>query len=681
MSSTRQLAAIMFTDIEGYTALMNSDEARAMEWRSKHRQIFQHTNDAFHGTIVQYFGDGTLSVFASTVEAVECAIEMQTAFIQEGIPVRVGIHVGDIVYSEDDIIGDAVNVASRIESCAIAGSVLISDKVHDQIRSHRHIETKFLDAFEFKNVDGTVPLFAISNTPLTQPDPRYIKGKLKEAGPGEFVRKRYRQKMTLGVIALVFLAALLVYTQFFQKSEQPQELSIAVLPFDNMMDIDEDSELFRDGIAEDILTQLAKLQDLRVIGRKSTSRYLDTDKTIEQIAKELSVSLILEGSIRKQGNQVRISVHLINAETEEQLWAANYDRTLNDIFAIQSEIAGDIANSLQLELSSKEAEGLADIPTQNIEAYKLFLLGRKEADKRNAESLAKSIEYYEQAVELDPNYAEALAEIANSVYLGTYYSRRDPIEAATTANEYLDRAEAIDDKVVRIYSVRGLISNIQGDYEGAKKAFEKAIVLSPNDVTTRRQYSTFFYYNRQYKEQLEQAQIAYRLDPLSFATANAYFTALVENYQFEEAELLMKQVQQSNIENNPFVINRNFFRLYTAMEDYQKAIAPLEALSKTEYAFYRYLAFSYAQLGDTTRVYSIIHTMDSLDIDERMEKNHMKAMAYASIMELDSAFYLLDTVRNERSGLLMRERGQFFKNLKDDPRYPALLQAHGISLD
>ena len=153
------------------------------------------------------------------------------------------------------------------------------------------------------------------------------------------------------VIALVFLAAVVVYTQWYQGFDRPEELSIAVLPFDNLTQTDADSELFRDGIADDILTQLAKLQELRVIGRKSTSRYLDTDKSISQIAKELDVSLILEGSIRRLGNQLRVSVHLINAENEEQLWASNYDRTLTDIFAMQSEIAGDIANSLQLELS------------------------------------------------------------------------------------------------------------------------------------------------------------------------------------------------------------------------------------------------------------------------------------------------------------------------------------------
>ena len=176
----RKLAAILFADIVGYTALMQHDEQETIAMRARHREIFEETTQLHQGTIVQYFGDGTLSVFKSTVEAVDCAVAMQLAFQKDpAIPVRIGIHVGDIVFSNEDIIGDAVNVASRIESCAIPGSVLISDKVHDQIRSHRHLKVQFLDAYELKNVDEPLPLFAIANEGLRVPDPKTIKGKLK----------------------------------------------------------------------------------------------------------------------------------------------------------------------------------------------------------------------------------------------------------------------------------------------------------------------------------------------------------------------------------------------------------------------------------------------------------------------------------------------------------------------
>ncbi|MBX2826753.1 MAG: hypothetical protein KTR22_01235 [Flavobacteriaceae bacterium] len=676
MSSVRQLAAIMFTDIEGYTAVMGNDEEQAISIRNKHRSIFDHTHSAFEGKIVQYFGDGTLSIFTSAVQAVECALELQLAFIQAELPVRIGIHMGDIVYSQEDIIGDAVNIASRIESCAMAGSILISDKVHDQIRNQPQIKTEFLDAFEFKNVEGTIPLFAITNEGLKVPDRKTIKGKLKEPLQTNSV-KPYRRRHWFGIGVASALLLFFLYFQFFSGPNPPDDLSIAVLPFENLS-TDPDSDLFRDGITEDLLTQLSKLSTLRVISRKSVDRYRDSNVPIQEIAKELNVSLILEGSIRKKGDQVRVSAHLIKTENEEQLWADTYDKTLTDIFTIQTEISEEIVNSLEINLTSNEQSKISEIQTQNIEAYKLFLMGRKEADKRNRESIAKSIQLYEQALELDPNYAEAMAEIANSIYLETYYANRDPEEAANTAKTYLERAEKINDKVVRIYSVLGLINNIEGKYDQAKAAFERAITISPNDVTTRRQYSTFFYYNRQYEEQLVQAEIAYRLDPLSFVTANSYFNALVENYKFEEAERLMKQVEKSNVENNEFVINRSFFRLYTAMEDYERVIPHLEKLSSEEYAFNRFLAYSYGKIGDTINTYRIINRIKNLKKADTGAKNYLQAMSFAGIKEVDSIFYYLDTLRTKQSSLLRREHKSFFECIHEDPRYPELLKAHGI---
>ncbi|MEM7187926.1 MAG: adenylate/guanylate cyclase domain-containing protein, partial [Bacteroidota bacterium] len=624
MQQKRRLAAIMFTDIEGYTYLMQQDEQHAISLRDRHRGIFEDTTSAFHGEVVQYFGDGTLSVFNSTVEAVECAIEMQTAFIAENIPVRIGIHVGDIVQSDDDIIGDAVNVASRIESCAIVGSILISDKVHDQIRSQPHIQSKFLDAYELKNVDAALPIFAIANEGMAIPDPKLIKGKLKEGRALEARTIKGRKRSLVFGLILGIAATIFVFFQFYGTAEKPSELSIAVLPFDNLS-TDEDSEIFRDGITEDILAQLSKLKDLHVISRTSVAGYKNTDKTIPQIAKELGVTLVLEGSIRKYGDQVRVNAQLINAEKDERMWGDEYDKTLVDIFALQTEISEEIVDALQLNLSFEEQQSLAFIPTKNIEAYKLFLQGRKEADKRNSESLAKSISLYERALELDPNYAEAMAEIANSVYLETYYSGRDPVEASKTANEYLDKAEAISDQVSRIYSVRGLIFNIEGKKEEAKKAFEKAIQLAPNDLTARHQYATYYFYNKKPVEQLQQAEIAYSLDPLSFVTANAYFTALVENSKFDEAERLMKNVEKSSDSNNQLVINRSYFRLYTAKGDYHAVIEPLLKLVKEADAFNRFLGYSYGVIGDTVNAYKVIEKIKTLDIDPEDGKSYQLA--------------------------------------------------------
>lgn len=677
MSRQRQLAAIMFTDIEGYTALMQHDEEQALLIRERHRDVFEMTTEAFNGKIIQYFGDGTLSIFKSTVEAVDCAIELQKAFLEAPqIPVRIGIHVGDIIQSKDDIIGDAVNIASRIESCAVSGSVLISDKVHDQIRSHKHIQVQFLDAYELKNVDATMPLFAISNEGLVVPKPEEIKGKLKTVPENKSKTISKRKAFFIGVLTFVVLLSTLFIIQYASnKNGINKELSIAVLPFDNLS-ADADAEFFRDGITEDILTQLSKLKEIRVISRTSVMQYKETEKTIPEIAKELGVSYILEGSIRKYNEAIRITAQLIDATADEHLWAENYDKTLTDIFDLQTEVSKEIVDALQINLSFEEQQGLSIIPTKNIQAYKLFLEGRNEADKRNKESIEKSIVLYKEAIALDPNYAEAYAEIANSIYLETYYARRPPNEAAKMANVYLDKAEAINSKVSRIYSVKGLIFNIEGKRDAAAKAFEKAIKLSPNDLTARYHYATFFYYTQQYEKQLEQAKIAYSLDPLSFVTANSYFNALSANKKYEEAEALITKIDQNSSDNNKFVINRSYFRLYMDQKKYNKAIVPLKKMVDKQNVFNRFLGFCYAKVGDTVKAYETIKTIKQ--VAHPREKSHQLAIVYAGLQERDSVLYYLDTLRNRQTKTIRREISDFFDFLKDDAEFQRIVKSHGI---
>lgn len=679
MSTNRQLAAIMFTDIEGYTSLMHRNEKAAVSIRERHRNTFEMTTDAYNGKIIQYFGDGTLSIFKSTVEAVDCAIELQQAFLQEPkIPVRIGIHVGDIIQSKDDIIGDAVNVASRIESCAVSGSVLISDKVHDQIRSHEHIKTKFLDAYELKNVDEAIPIFAIANEGLVIPQKEDIKGKLKQVKHKEkvpFFKKKWNIISIVAVLAFLLFILNIESFKFNVNANKPNDLSIAVLPFDNLSS-DKDAEFFRDGITEDILTQLAKLGEIRVISRTSVMQYKETEKTIPEIAEELGVSYILEGSVRKYGDDLRVTAQLINAASDEHLWGENYDKTITDIFTIQTEVSKEIVKALELNLSFEEQKSLSSVATQSIDAYKLFLEGRSEADKRNAKSLARSIALYKEAVVLDPNYAEAYAEIANSIYLETYYARRNPTEASELAREYLNKAESINPNVPRIYSVRGFIYNIERKHEEAEAAFQKAVKLAPNDLTTRHQYATFYYYTRQYKKQLEQAEIAYSVDPLSFVTANSYATALVFNHRYDEAERILDKASKIEKGNNSFVLNRSYFRLYMDQYKYKEAIKHLKEIVKEENVFNRFLGYCYAKTGDTTSVYRII---DSIRKNGHpREKSQQLAVVYSGLQIKDSVLYYLDTIRNKQTNTFKREIPEFFGFLKDDPDFKKVVTSHGI---
>jgi len=241
---------------------------------------------------------------------------------------------------------------------------------------------------------------------------------------------------------------------------------------------------------------------------------------------------------------------------------------------------------------------------------------------------------------------------------------------------FLDKAEQLNNKVSRIYSVKGLIYNVEGKKEEAKAAFEKAIALSPNDLTARHHYSTFYYYNQEYEKQLVQAEIAYRLDPLSFATANSYFTALMANFKYQEAENLMKKIQNEDSGNNNFVINRNLFRLYLDQWKYKEAIKPLKELVKEENVYNRFLGYCYTKVGDTISTYRIIDSIRK-NADPR-EKSHQLAVVYSSLKNTDSVIFYLDTIRNKQTKTFKRERNEFFGYLKNNPLFIKMLEEHGI---
>ena len=246
---------------------------------------------------------------------------------------------------------------------------------------------------------------------------------------------------------------------------------------------------------------------------------------------------------------------------------------------------------------------------------------------------------------------------------------------AEKANSFLEQAERINPNLSRVYTVKGLMYNITRKSEEAKEAFEKAIDLSPNDVNARNQYATYYYYINDYENQLEQAEMAYRLDPLSFPIAISYFTALNYNNEFDRAERLLKNIEMTFKEKNEFVINRSYMRLYLSKEDYSKAIPPIKELMKTNSEYDRFLGYCYSQLGDSVAAMNVIKTMQGYP--EYYDRNYNIAVVFAGLKQNDSVFYYLDTVRN--TSKRFNDRGWiFFEYLKDDPRFHALLEQHGL---
>ena len=345
MALSRQLSAIMFTDIEGYSAIMQQNEQKAIMIKDRHRLILEKEHKNFNGNIIQYYGDGTLSIFTSAVQAVKCALAMQQSFCQwPAIPVRMGLHIGDIINNDGNVFGDGVNLASRIESMGVTGSVLISDKINDELRNHPEIRTLSMGRYQLKNIEREVEIFALNHEGLVIPIPNSLKGKTEE-------------KKAAPMHASI-----------------PKK-SVAVLPFVNMSN-DPEQEYFSDGMAEEILNSLSHLNDLKVAGRTSSFQFKGKNIDLRELGQKLGVHTVLEGSVRKQHNRLRVTVQLVNVDDGFHLWSERYDREMDDIFAIQDEIALSVTEKLKITLLETERAIITNTPTESKEAYDFYLKGR-----------------------------------------------------------------------------------------------------------------------------------------------------------------------------------------------------------------------------------------------------------------------------------------------------------------
>lgn len=368
MESSRKLAAIMFTDMVGYTTLMGDDEQKAFELLRKNRLLQKPLIEQYGGRWIKELGDGVLATFTTVSDAVNAAIKIQEAcYHTKEFLLRIGLHQGEVVFEEGDVFGDAVNIAARIQALAPVGGIWISEVVHHNISNKRDIKTKFVRAETLKNVKEPVPIYEIMTPHAPVPA-----STAAATGPAP---KRV-------------------------------EKSLAVLPFTDMSPT-HDQEYLGDGLAEELINIFSQLKELKVIGRTSSFSFKGTPTDIKTIGKILSADTILEGSVQKAGNRVRITAQLIDATDGYHIWSQRYDREMDDIFALQDDISVKIANHLKLTLLENHETREEKKPTQNVQAYELFLKGDYHYKKYTPEGFEKAIAYFEKALELDPDYADA----------------------------------------------------------------------------------------------------------------------------------------------------------------------------------------------------------------------------------------------------------------------------------
>jgi adenylate cyclase len=488
-SSERKLAAIMFTDIVGYTVMMQQNEEDGLKRVEHHRHVLEENIGLHNGKILQYYGDGTLSIFPSAYDAVACAIDIQKTLSREPkVPLRIGIHLGEVVVKRNAIFGDGVNVASRIQALSVAGGILISDSIYMQIRNQAEFKVKMLGDYKLKNVDLPVGLYGITNKGLPIPDQEYIDSKASDSRKISLFRKLPAFIRTLIFLAFIIVAGFAIYMvqQLVagEKEFNPSPKSIAVLPFTNLSQ-DPEQEYFSDGITEDIVNHLSKISGLEVKSRTSTMQYKNNLKSIPVIGRELEVANILEGSVRKEGNKIRIVAQLIDTQSDIHIWSENYDREMTEIFNIQSEIAIEIANVLQTKLSSTEMRYLQSdqYSTSDITAYDYALRARDILRNWNDEvDLENALRLLEEAVALDSGFAYGYTMIGNVLH---FDMREIGVPTQLWIDEALHMAEisiSLDSTLPEAYLLRSNVLRTKtGKEKEMKRDLWKAYELDPGN--------------------------------------------------------------------------------------------------------------------------------------------------------------------------------------------------------
>jgi TolB-like protein/class 3 adenylate cyclase/Tfp pilus assembly protein PilF len=555
----------MFTDMVGYSALSQRDDKLALQLLEEHRRLLREIFPRFHGTEIKTIGDAFLVEFQSALEAAQCAIAIQRTLAHRNtdvlpdrrIEVKIGIHIGDVVHRSGDVYGDGVNIASRIEPLAGAGGICVSMDVERQIRNA--VETHFekLAPTELKNISVPMDLFRIV-LPWEAPARA---GKLETGSSKSVIGEKdrsfpIRTLALIGTLVVIAIALGWWWTTRPKKnvaSPAPQanqaqsipEKSIAVLPFENLSE-DKANAYFADGIQDEILTRLSKIADLKVISRTSTQHYKSAPDNLREIAKQLEVAHILEGSVQKSGDSVRVNVQLIKAANDSHLWADTFDRKLTDIFSVESDVAKAIADQLQSKLTGQEEQVLAAKPTDNPKAYDAYLRGLAYGLKSSntpANALGAQ-KYLKEAVQLDPKFALAWAGLSYTDSRGYRTAALQPTTALREeARQAAETALTLQPNLGEAVLAKGYYHySCLKDYDTAVHYFEQARPLLPNNS----QIPEALAYVERRRGQWERSESyfneAERLDPRNVGLLTQHALSYIDLRRFPEALGKLDQV-------------------------------------------------------------------------------------------------------------------------------------------
>lgn len=638
MAQSRQLAAIMFTDIVGYSALMGDDEQAAFELLNKSRLIQKPLIEQYGGKWIKELGDGVLATFSTVTDAVNCACSIiKGCETKNGLNLRIGIHQAEIVFENGDVFGDGVNIASRLQSVAPPGVICISDTVRNNILNRKDISTRFIKEENLKHIKEPMKIYEI----------------------------------------------VLDKTAAIRSSESSANIggkdipakSIAVLPFINMSN-DPEQEYFSDGMAEEILNSLSHLKDLKVAGRTSSFQFKGKNIDLHEVGEKLGVATVLEGSVRKQGNKLRITAQLINAGDGFHLWAEKYDRTMDDVFAIQDEIALAITENLKIILFGKEKEIITKTHTQYAEAYEFYLKGRFYLNKR---FLFQSLEQFIKAVEVDTDFAKAHAGLADAYVMLGFYNYLPPKDVMPKARDAADAAIRLDNSLCEPYCSLGMYyACYEWNWIEAKRNFLRSIELNPRYVQSHVWYGHYYlcWIEGNFNEGERHLDIAIELEPYNAMSYINKYAVLLTSGKLEEAFRTAKQGYE--LDPDSVIGNRIMGFAYLYKQQYTDATRHLEFASKLS----NYAAFNqvdlirlYMDIGLLEKARAVMEDLKQRISERKYVSSCLMSFAYGFLNDMDEAMDWLEKAYDEQDAYLCILKYYPFMpvKLRQDSRFTSFL--------
>jgi len=703
----RRLTAIMFTDMVGYSALAQRNEALALELLEEHRRLLRGLFPRFNGREVETMGDGFLVEFGSVLEAARCAIEIQRALATRNISasperqvrLRIGLHVGDVVHRDGHVLGDGVNIAEP-------GGICVSTDVERQLRNALEARFERLGPTELKNIQAPMELFRIV-LPWEKPGSgRPEEAQTKREKPRAGGDSKSQSLFTAGAAKFVWITALglLAIGIGWWSVQRPHEgtkqiptqpsissspasttapllnqKSIAVLPFVTMS-ADKADEYLSDGMTEELLSALAKVKSLRVPGRSSCFAFKGKaeEDIFHKVAEQLHVNTVLEGSVRKVGNKVRVTVQLINVADGFHLWSETYDRDLTDILAIQSDVAQRVVQALQVQLGIEETRALARKPTENAEAHRLYLLGRFHFAKSSQESWTNAMRYFQQAIELDPSYVLAYCGLADNYSWWSAGLIMPGKEAWPKAKESAQKALALNPNLADAHLSLSLALGGLFDWQGCEHEIQRALELNPNLALAYDEYAWLLACFARFDEAISQQNKAMETDPLSLVVNSDLGLFLYRAGRYEQAIAQCRKTLELDPNYAWGHLLCGLCALWqgettTAIAEFQRA----KALDPLPW-FDGWLGYAYATSGERTQAEEILREAEAL-AKQRYIPPEINMLVYLGLGDKEKALGWLERCYQEQDGTCWWLKvDHVYDGLRKEPRFQALLRKVGL---